>query len=261
MKGASVGHAKQRTRDARYIGLSEPGIIAAEPPNPMVSDLVILPDIEKRLEAFVRMAHGIIVFPGGVGTVEEILYLLGVLTDPRNSEQVLPVVFAGPADCADYFRSLDQFLKTVLGSAAEGLYEIIVGDARAVGRRMSQQIRRVTRQRVRDEDAYYFNWLLNVPLEHQLPFDVSHETVAALNLSKNLPVNELLVDLRRAFSAIVTGNVKDQGIRMIKKHGPFEITSDPVLLNALDDLLRGFTAQGRMKLQGEYKPCYVVKAA
>ena len=30
-------------------------------------------------EAFVRVGHGIIVFPGGVGTAEEILYLLGVL--------------------------------------------------------------------------------------------------------------------------------------------------------------------------------------
>ena len=76
MKGAAIGHAKQRMRDARYVGLTEPGIIAAEPPNPMVNHLVVLPDIEKRLEAFVRIGHGVIIFPGGVGTVEEILYLL-----------------------------------------------------------------------------------------------------------------------------------------------------------------------------------------
>ena len=35
-----------------------------------------MPDIEKRLEAFVRTAHGIVIFPGGVGTAEEILYIL-----------------------------------------------------------------------------------------------------------------------------------------------------------------------------------------
>ena len=47
--------------------------------------LVILPDIEQRLEAFVRLGHGIVVFPGGAGTAEEILYLLGLLLskDPR----------------------------------------------------------------------------------------------------------------------------------------------------------------------------------
>ena len=29
-----------------------------------------MPDMEKRLEAFVRIGHGIVVFPGGVGTAE-----------------------------------------------------------------------------------------------------------------------------------------------------------------------------------------------
>ena len=67
MKGAAIAHAKQRIVHGRYIGLTEPGIIAAEPPNAIVNQLVIMPDIEKRLEAFLRLAHGIVVFPGGVG--------------------------------------------------------------------------------------------------------------------------------------------------------------------------------------------------
>ncbi|MCP4074900.1 MAG: DUF4478 domain-containing protein, partial [Gammaproteobacteria bacterium] len=54
MKGATIGHAKQRSGVGRYLGLTEPGIIAAESPNPIVNKLVIMPDIEKRLEAFVR---------------------------------------------------------------------------------------------------------------------------------------------------------------------------------------------------------------
>ena len=64
MKGATIGHSKQRIVDGRYLGVTEPGIIAAEPPNPIVSQLVIMPDIEKRLEAFVRLGHGIVIFPG-----------------------------------------------------------------------------------------------------------------------------------------------------------------------------------------------------
>ena len=79
MKGAAIGHAKQRYTDRRYLGLTEPSIIAAEPPNPIVNELVIMPDIEKRLEAFVRMAHGIVIFPGGPGTAEELLYILGIM--------------------------------------------------------------------------------------------------------------------------------------------------------------------------------------
>ena len=83
MKGATIAHSKQRKKNGRYIGVSEPGIIAAEAPNPIVNSLVIMPDMEKRLEAFVRIGHGIIVFPGGVGTAEEIL--------ARSTRLVLPV--------------------------------------------------------------------------------------------------------------------------------------------------------------------------
>ena len=90
MKGATIGHAKQRIRDGQYLGITEPGIIAAESPNPIVNELVIMPDIEKRLEAFVRTGHGIVVFPGGVGTAEEILYLLGILLHPDNAEVAVP---------------------------------------------------------------------------------------------------------------------------------------------------------------------------
>ncbi len=84
MKGAAVGHAKQRISNGQYLGITEPGIIAAESPNPIVNDLVIMPDIEKRLEAFVRTGHGVVVFPGGAGTAEEILYMLGILLHPDN---------------------------------------------------------------------------------------------------------------------------------------------------------------------------------
>ncbi|MES8247507.1 LOG family protein, partial [Cutibacterium acnes] len=92
MKGATIAHAKQRRRRTRYIGITEPGIIAAESPNPIVNHLVIMPDIEKRLEAFVRIAHGIIVFPGGVGTAEEILYLLGILMREENAGLPFPLI-------------------------------------------------------------------------------------------------------------------------------------------------------------------------
>jgi predicted Rossmann-fold nucleotide-binding protein len=259
MKGAAIGHAKQRFREGRYLGLSEPGIIAAEPPNPIVSSLVVLPDIEKRLEAFVRLGHGILVFPGGVGTAEEILYLLGILLEPANRHIALPVIFTGPPGSSAYFEELDAFLRLTFGDEISSRYRIIVGDAAEVGRSMGRAIREVRRQRRRDGDAYYFNWLLNVPMAHQLPFEVTHEHVADLVLSRDLPAHELAVNLRRAFSAIVTGNVKDHGIRMIRKRGPFELNADASLVQALDHLLQQFVAQGRMKLSGPYEPCFVVR--
>lgn len=50
MKGAAVGHAQQRYKEGRFIGMTEPSIIAAEPPNPLVNELIIMPDIENVLK-------------------------------------------------------------------------------------------------------------------------------------------------------------------------------------------------------------------
>jgi pyrimidine/purine-5'-nucleotide nucleosidase len=256
MKGATIGHSKQRIRDGRYVGVTEPGIIAAEPPNPIVNQLVIMPDIEKRLEAFVRMCHGIIVFPGGAGTAEEILYLLGILLDPANASQPLPLVFTGPRESAGYFRQLDRFVELTLGPEAQTRYRIIVDDPPEVAREMQRGFDLVRRSRRRAGDAYNFNWLLRIPPAFQQPFVVSHETMAGLELSLDQPVHERAANLRRAFSGIVAGNVKEHGIRLIEENGPFEIRADAGIARPLDELLRGFIAERRMKLVGEYRPSY-----
>jgi predicted Rossmann-fold nucleotide-binding protein len=131
MKGATIGHAKQRLQGGRYLGISEPGIIAAESPNPIVNDLVIMPDIEKRLEAFVRTGHGIVVFPGGAGTAEEILYILGILLHPDNAEMPFPLVFTGPATSREYFEQIDGFIGPRWAKRA-ARYKIIIDDPDAV---------------------------------------------------------------------------------------------------------------------------------
>jgi predicted Rossmann-fold nucleotide-binding protein len=257
MKGAAIGHSKQRIVNGRYLGISEPGIIAAESPNPIVSQLVIMPDIEKRLEAFVRLGHGIVVFPGGAGTAEEILYLLGILLDPANRNLPFPLIFSGPPEAADYFGQIHEFIGATLGPAAQSKYEVIIGDPAGVARAMVRGLKDVRDYRRRESDSYGFNWLLNVPLEFQLPFEVSHESMRALVLSRDQPVHERAANLRRAFSGIVAGNIKEYGINSIEKFGPFELAGEEAIMEPLDRLLRAFVAQRRMKLTGdEYTPCY-----
>ena len=258
MKGATIAHAKQRTRRSRYIGITEPGIIAAESPNPIVNHLVIMPDIEKRLEAFVRMAHGIIVFPGGVGTAEEILYLLGILLREENAGRRFPVILTGPTGAAAYFEQIDRFIRLTLGEEAATRYEIIVDDPEAVARRMQAGIRKVREQRIAQKDSFFFNWAMHVPLAFQQPFAPTHEAMAALDLHHGRKPHELAADLRRAFSGIVAGNVKEDGMRRIEQFGPFEIHGDPDIMQALDGLLRAFVEQRRMKIAGDYRPCYRV---
>jgi len=257
MKGATIGHSKQRITNGRYLGLTEPGIIAAEPPNPIVSQLVIMPDIEKRLESFVRLGHGIVIFPGGAGTAEEILYLLGLLLDPANRDMPFPVVFTGPASSHEYFEQIHRFIGATLGESAQARYQIIFDDPAAVARAMVQGMAQVRDYRRQAADSFGYNWLLKIPLEFQLPFDVNHASMSALRLSPDLPVHERAANLRRAFSGIVAGNVKAYGISAIERHGPFELTGDQSIMEPLDQLLQSFVTQGRMRLAGtEYIPCY-----
>ena len=260
MKGATIAHAKQRNRRTRYIGITEPGIIAAESPNPIVNHLVIMPDIEKRLEAFVRLGHGIIVFPGGVGTAEEILYLLGILLREENAQLPFPLILTGPVASAPYFEQIDRFIKLTLGDAANGRYEIIIGDPDTVARRMATGVHKVREYRIAQKDSFYFNWSLMIPLEFQQPFAPTHEAMAALDLHHGRKPHELAADLRRAFSGIVAGNVKEDGMRRIEQYGPFQIHGDKDMMESLDALLRAFVEHRRMKIAGEYKPCYEVLA-
>ena len=260
MKGATIAHAKQRQRNPRYIGMTEPGIIAAESPNPIVNQLVIMPDIEKRLEGFVRLGHGIIVFPGGVGTAEEILYLLGILLHPDNAGVPFPLVFTGPKASAAYFEQIDRFIRLTLGDEAATRYKIIVEDPVAVAKAMKDGMKQVREHRIANRDAFFFNWTLKIPFAFQQPFEPDHAAMSALDLHFGRPVHELAADLRRAFSGIVAGNVKEPGMRRIEQHGPFEIHGDKAIMASLDDLLRAFVEQRRMKMSGEYKPCYRVVA-
>ncbi len=211
MKGATIAHAKQRRRNNRYIGITEPGIIAAESPNPIVNQLVIMPDIEKRLEAFVRMGHGIIVFPGGVGTAEEILYLLGILLHPDNAGIPFPLIFTGPKQSAAYFEQIDRFLRLTLGDEVAQHYQIVVDDPAMVARAMVRGIDKVRNHRLDNKDAFFFNWALNIPLAFQQPFRPTHAAMRELSIRHGRPRHELAADLRRAFSGIVAGNVKDEG--------------------------------------------------
>ena len=262
MKGATVGHAKQRNRTGRYLGLTEPTIIAAESPNPICNELVILPDMEKRLEAFVRMAHTIVVFPGGVGTAEEILYLLGILLSPKNAAETLPVIFTGPATSRKYFELLHEFIGATLGSVAQHRYKVILGDPGAVAAEVTSGLKRVRDRRAADDNAYFFNWALDIGLDFQKPFEATHESMRALELNRDQPAHSLAFNLRRAFSGIVAGNVREAGIARVEKHGPFELRGDPKIIAALGGLLQAFVTERRMRLSdpSAYVPCYRIVA-
>jgi len=259
MKGATISHNKQRIKNGRYIGMTEPGIIAAESPNPIVNELVIMPDIEKRLEGFVRTGHGIIVFPGGAGTAEEILYILGVLLNPANKELPFPLILTGPKSSAEYFKQIHHFIEMTLGFEAQQRYKIIIDDPALVAREMKSGMESVKEFRRANSDAYYYNWILEVDNDFQNPFIPNHENMSKLEINSNMDSHHLAANLRRAFSGIVAGNVKEEGIQAIEENGLFEIRGENKIMKPLDDLLESFVQQHRMKLPGsKYTPCYKI---
>lgn len=261
MKGAAIGQAKQQLELRRYIGITEPGIIAAEAPNAIVNELVILPDIEKRLEAFVRVAHCIVVFPGGAGTAEELLYLLSILMNERNAGHPFGLILASPDSSKAYFEQIDQFVRATLGDEAAQYYEILSGDAVTIAQRAKAHVDEQRRHRLAQGASYGFNWELYIPAELQTPFIPTHESMAQLNLDSKLPADVLAGNLRKAFSGIVAGNVKSQGVEQIRAKGPFQIKGEPEIMGQVESLLASFVEQKRMKIDySNYTPCWEIVA-
>ena len=168
------------------------------------------------------------------------------------------MVFTGPSSAADYFRQIDDFIGLTLGAEAQTRYRIIVDDPEEVALHMKTGVEEVRKYRIRTNDAFYFNWLLKIEQEFQIPFEPNHDNMRALELSRDLPRHELACNLRKMFSGIVAGNVKPEGVRAIREQGPFEIRGDAELMQSLDALLGAFVRDYRMKLPGgkTYEPCY-----
>ncbi|MCC6203114.1 MAG: DUF3412 domain-containing protein, partial [Gammaproteobacteria bacterium] len=190
-------------------------------------------------------------------TAEEILYLLGIMTHPDNADRPFPVVLTGPRESTSYFRLLHEFVETALGPEYTTRYRIIMDDPAAVAAEIRRGIDNVIEYRDHTDDAAYFNWALKIALAFQTPFEATHESMAALDLRSERPVHDLASDLRRLFSGIVAGNVKEAGIAAVERFGPFEVRGAPVIMRKLDELLRLFVEDHRMKLVGSgYEPCY-----
>ncbi|MDC1207814.1 nucleotide 5'-monophosphate nucleosidase PpnN [Litorivicinus sp.] len=258
MHGAFDGHQRQGWRHGRFIGLSEVGIIATEPPNSLVSELVIMPDMEKRLEAFVRVAHGIIIFPGGPGTVEEVLYLVAILLDPENKKHTPPIIFTGPEDAQGTIEAYIDFLKSIFNEKINSI-KVIIEDPERVATEISNIHEDVSGQQSKKYIKHDFNWKLNIPKVLRDPFVANHKTMAGLKLTKDLPSHELAHNLRCLFSGIVAGNIKSNTRELITRDGPFEIVGDPQFIDAAEKLLKKLVSEKRMKLHGVYEPCYRLK--
>ena len=104
--------------------------------------------------------------------------------------------------------------------------------------------------------------MLKIVQDYQWPFTPTHAAMSALNLHYAQPKHELACNMRKMFSGIVSGNIKEEGVLSIENNGPFQISGDQELMQELDKLLSTFCSQRRMKLSRDtdYKPCYEIVA-
>jgi pyrimidine/purine-5'-nucleotide nucleosidase len=255
LKGNKKGFNQQEFEGNRQMGFTCPEIIAAEPPNIYVTDLVIYPDIEKRLEAFARRMHGIVFLPGGVGTLEELLIQLGIKTHEANKGQYLPIAMTAAKDSLPYVNATNEFIGTVLGENMLKQYETIINAPAAVAEYMVREVPLVDLARDDNDDSDEWNRSMHMPEEFQVPFMPSHENVEALELHNNQPIGQLAAELRKLCKAIVHGSVTAAGMEQIREFGKFKIHGEPRILEALDKLLTLFIAQKRMRAD-KYEPCY-----
>ena len=83
--------------------------------------------------------------------------------------------------------------------------------------------------------------------------------MSGLNLDDGLAPHVLAANLRRVFSGIVSGNVREDTAALIEEKGPFEINGSARIMSLVDELLAAFVEQKRMKISaGDYSPCYRV---
>lgn len=171
----------------------------------------------------------------------------------------MPMIMTGPAAAEPYFKRIDDFVGQTLGREAQRRYSIVIDDPRRVAKMIRDALGTVQEFRRQHGDAYYFNWRLSIDPEFQWPFRATHEAMAKLQIRETLPKHALAANLRRAFSGIVSGNVREDTISEIETRGPFAINGSANIMSLLDELLAAFVRQKRMKISGgEYQPCYEV---
>lgn len=258
MKGVIIVYVKQCCIVMCYIGLIELGIIVVELLNLIVNYLVIMLDIEKCFEVFVCIGYGIIVFVGGVGIVEEILYLFGILLCEENRDLLFLLILIGLMVVVLYFEQIDCFICLILGDVVVECYEIIIGDLVVVVKKMVSGIKCVCEYCLVQKDLFFFNWLIEILWEYQQFFVFIYEVMVVLDLYYGCVLYVLVVDLCCVFLGIVVGNVKEDGMCCIEQFGLFQIYGDLDMMQVLDVLLCVFVEQCWMKIFGEYQFCYQV---
>ena len=83
--------------------------------------------------------------------------------------------------------------------------DVVIGDATYVAKTMQAGRDKVKKYRLETNDAYCFNWTMEIPDLLSTSFVPTHESMSELNLSLSQSSQQIASELRRLFSGIVAG--------------------------------------------------------
>lgn len=242
-EGAMRGYIMQNLRDRRFIGFTEQGILAGEAPNNLLSDLLVFPNIEMRMEAFIRASHRGRLHPGGTGTMEEAMTFLGMKIHPKNDGLLYPFDLIESPE-GNYMRTLQKFFWECFGDVLDGLLEFHIETPDEYHRHVLKTNKDLQIDRL-------WNHELHIPSEIQTPFEVTFDSMEALDLTRDQEPFLLIVNLRRFFSGMVYLIVKNpQMVESWSGDRP-KIRGDKKIIEAVDQLVRWFNKEKRLKIKHE----------
>lgn len=268
--GALAAGIERGELDTVACGISCGKIIAAEPPNSLVKKLAVFEKMETRLEAFTRSGQLTTLFPGGTGTFEEMLYVLAVLMEEKNRGVHYSFLLVGDETMREHYEVLLNTLEATLGKDVideSGLRDrICVGKPEDVAQRIvyeaeaAQKARRLemlhntTDPNIRMD----FHGGIHIPSGLRIPFQVTRENVAALQLDREQSPRDRIVNLRRMIytaTCVCVSTERDE----VEKNGPFEVSGDPQFLQAMKELMDYFVATKRLN-GGAYREPFKIAA-
>lgn len=237
-KGAQIAYGHRDIHEHKdYIGFTEPKIVAAEPPNGLVNKLVVFRNIAERMMGFIAAANRGRVHEGGVGTLQEVLTFLSVITDEKNrdNEYILDLLGSGGGE---YMKRLKKYFETIFKEQLNGHLKFHFGTS---PRDFAQYVwdTNPEEMKVWNEDIYF-------PEEVRKPSKVNFDEMEKIDLSSNQPISKLLKNLEKLFNAHVEMTIINP--KVVKSWGKDRplIKGDPKILKATQDLIDSFYQEKRI---------------
>jgi predicted Rossmann-fold nucleotide-binding protein len=232
------------------IGISEPNLLIHEPPNNLVQDFFVYPDIDIRKAGMIEAGDTLVTHEGGVGTIEELIQTLLVLLDPKNKNKPYKIHLIYSEK--KYFEAMKKLLRAI-NIPLELLKDRLTFSFQPTPEIVAQNIKKsveavlVLKHEVFKNKPTYLEYPDSAFNENSDKINDYKTTIASVNFMSDNPLKNLqqtkklmgiLIDLTAKYKDIVpTWSTNDYPI----------IYGKEPMITAVENLLDLMVKQNRMK--------------